>query len=108
MIECPQCKTVYCAECFGELPSGKCSQCGSLLHGTPAFAYFDEQAEVSLRTGQKLKQACLVHVENYGIRIDKKWYLAHALPPEDCMIEWKELRNEEKEAQTDNSIQTEI
>jgi len=54
------------------------------------YAWSDKGKATGERPGDANSFPGILHVENYGVRIGKKWYLAQALPPEDCLVEWEE------------------
>jgi hypothetical protein len=37
---------------------------------------------------------CIIHIEKHAVKINNKWYLTEALPPDDCVVEWEEIRAE--------------
>lgn len=155
LIECPQCKAVYCVRCRNEMSSQKCPQCGRDLIAQAAYMHFEEHPRLSIErkpdksvskdkkpvsiianlgddckklelrwnailrldapcawsakgkaVGEKPKDAdafpCVIHMENYGVKIGGKWYLAQALPSEDCAAEWEQAQAPTEEEKTDD------
>jgi hypothetical protein len=159
LIECPQCKAVYCAKCRNEIALQKCPQCGRDLIAQAAYMHFEEYPRLSIgrkpdksvskdkkpvsiianlgddckklelrwnatlrldapcawstkgkAVGERPKDAdvfpCVIHMENYGVKIGEKWYLAQALPSEDCMAEWEQTQAPAEEEKTDGVATT--
>jgi len=72
--------------------------CKKLELNWSAFIRFDAPiawSEKGKAKGERPKDAnsypCIVHMQNYWVEIEGKWYLAQGLPPDGCTAEWAEV-----------------